>query len=319
MSRYFTLLFLIAALFGAAGCNSADTPDHAASGGSEATAVTAGDLTISNVRANMTLPTETGSFWMLISNNGATDDALIGAEVDGCGAIELHDMVINNEGVMIMREVEGGRIPIPAGKTVELKRGGLHVMCLQKAAPLAEGTTTEIMLEFANAGKVTVTADVVAPGEMPGMDHSHNHGSDMSGGNMNMAGESGAAHSGEEFKDGLFVNLTSDELNRAAMAISFATKIRLDMGKPVTIFLNVDGVRLAHKDAPQEPYGMDGKTIHEMLQAFMDAGGTVLVCPMCMMNVAGMTADDLIPGAMVSNPDLMRAALFAEGVTVLSY
>ena len=317
MSRYFTLLFLVAALLGAVGCNNADATDHAASGGSEATAVTAGDLTISNVRANMTLPTATGSFWMLISNNGAADDALIGAEVTGCGAIELHNMVINDEDVMIMREVEGGRIPIPAGETVELKRGGLHVMCLQKAAPLAEGTTTEIVLEFANAGKVTVTADVVEPGEMPGMDHDHSSG--MSGGNMAMAGESDAAHSDEEFKDGLFVNLTSAELNRAAMAISFAAKIRQDMGKPVTIFLNVDGVRLAHKDAPQEPYGMDGKTIHEMLQAFMDAGGRVLVCPMCMMNVAGMTADDLIPGAMVSSPDLMRAALFADGVTVLSY
>jgi copper(I)-binding protein/predicted peroxiredoxin len=316
MSRYFRLLFLVILLLAVVACNNTGASDPASPGGGAATAVTVGDLTISDVRANMTLPTETGSFWMFIANNGSTDDALIGAEVAGCGVIELHDMVINDAGVMIMREVEGGRIPIPAGETVELKRGGLHVMCLQKTAPLAEGTMTEIALQFANAGKVTIPAAVVAPTEMPGMGHD----SGMSGGHMGMTSESGAAHSGEEFKNGLFVNLTSDELNRAAMAISFATRTRQDMDKPVTIFLNVEGVRLAHKDAPQEPYGMDGKTIHDMLQAFMAAGGKVLVCPMCMMNVAGgMTADDLIPGAMVSNPDLTRAALFSEGVTVLSY
>ncbi len=319
MLRYFTLLFLTVALLGIVACDSnAGTMDQATHGSGEA-AATIGDLTISDVRANMTLPTETGSFWMFITNHGTADDALIGAEVDGCGVIELHDMMIDDEGVMTMFEVAGGRIVIPAGETVELKRGGLHVMCLQKAAPLTEGTTTEITLEFANAGKVTVTADVVSPGEMPGMGHDRDEDSGMSDGHMAMMDESNATHSDEAFKNGLFINLTSDELNRAAMAISFATKTRQDMGKPVTIFLNVEGVRLAHKDAAQEPYGMDSKTIHEMLQAFMDAGGTVLVCPMCMMNVAGMTADDLVPGTMVSSPDLMRAALFAEGVTVMSY
>ncbi len=184
MLRYFTLLFLTVALLGIVACDSnADTMDQAAHGSGEA-AVTIGDLTISDVRANMTLPSDTGSFWMLITNHGPADDALIGAEVDGCGVIELHDMMIDDEGVMTMFEVEGGRIPIPAGETVELKRGGLHVMCLQKAAPLAEGTTTEITLEFANAGKVTVTADVVSPGEMPGMEHGRDQDSGMNDGHM---------------------------------------------------------------------------------------------------------------------------------------
>ena len=179
MLRYLTLLSLAASLLTAVACggNNMNQAGHEMGGntmnqpahGSNMAAAQIGDITIANVRANMTLPTETGSFWMLITNNGTADDALIGAEVEGCGVIELHDMVIDEEGVMKMFMVEGGRIPIPAGQTVELKRGGLHVMCLQKAAPLAEGTTTEIVLEFANAGKVTVPADVVTPGEMPAM------------------------------------------------------------------------------------------------------------------------------------------------------
>jgi copper(I)-binding protein len=174
MSRYPVLLFLVLALLTSVACGSnshTGNTDHANDGSSEKAGVTVGDLTISDVRANMTLPTETGSFWMFITNNGSTDDALIGAEVAGCGVIELHDMVVNDQDVMIMREVEGGRIPIPAGQTVELKRGGLHVMCLQKAAPLQEGTTVEMVLAFANAGKVTVSAEVVVPAPMPGMDH----------------------------------------------------------------------------------------------------------------------------------------------------
>ncbi len=125
----------------------------------------AGELTVTNVRANLSLPSDTGSVWMKIMNGTDTDDTLVGAELEGCGAVELHNMVMEND-VMIMREVEGGKIPIPAGEMVELKQGGLHVMCINKAAPLELGTSVDITLQFANAGDITVTGEVVAPGEM---------------------------------------------------------------------------------------------------------------------------------------------------------
>ncbi len=66
---------------------------------------------------------------------------------------------------MVMRPVEGGQIPIPAGEMVELKKGGLHVMCIEKAAPLELGATVDMVLKFANAGDVAVTGEVVAPGD----------------------------------------------------------------------------------------------------------------------------------------------------------
>ena len=132
----------------------------ACSAGSEAEGIT-----VENVRANMTLPTETGSFWMVITNNSDSDDALVGATVEGCGVIELHNMFME-EGVMVMRPVEGGEIPIPVGETVELMPGGLHVMCLQKAAPLELGTTVNIALQFANAGMIEMEAEVVEPAAM---------------------------------------------------------------------------------------------------------------------------------------------------------
>jgi copper(I)-binding protein len=57
---------------------------------------------------------------------------------------------------------------------VELKPGGLHVMCLQKVAPLELGTTVNLTLEFATAGTIEVEAEVVEPAS-GGMEN----GSDM--------------------------------------------------------------------------------------------------------------------------------------------
>ncbi len=125
-----------------------------------------GELTVENVRANLSLPSDTGSVWMTISNGTDTDDTLIGAEIPGCGVVELHEMIMENS-VMVMKQVEGGQIVIPAGETVELKQGGLHVMCINKEAPREVGSTVDLILYFANAGDISITAaPVVAPGEM---------------------------------------------------------------------------------------------------------------------------------------------------------
>lgn len=116
----------------------------------------------------------------------------------------------------------------------------------------------------------------------------------------------------------LFVNLSSDELNRAAMAIGFSTKVRMEKQIPVTLFLNVEGVRIADKNIPGNKY-VNGKTLKEMLADFMQAGGRVIVCPMCMSNVGGLDKDELIPGVEVGGPDVTWPLLFADGTTVLSY
>ena len=116
----------------------------------------------------------------------------------------------------------------------------------------------------------------------------------------------------------LFVNLTSDELNRASMAISFATRVLEEKEIPVTVFLNVEGVRLADPRIPAQTHAT-GKTPRQMLEAFMEAGGTVIACPMCMKNVGGLTEDVLIDGVVVGSSDVTWPPMFAEGATVLSY
>lgn len=116
----------------------------------------------------------------------------------------------------------------------------------------------------------------------------------------------------------LFINLTSNELNRTAMAINFGHRVLTKKKMPTTIFLNVDGVRLVNKNIPQSVH-QSGKTVHEMLTAFMKDGGKVIVCPMCMKNVGGMSEADLLKGVVLGGPKTTWAALFADDVTVLSY
>jgi len=116
----------------------------------------------------------------------------------------------------------------------------------------------------------------------------------------------------------LFVNLTSDETNRAVMAVALATMVLSEEGIPATIFLNVDGVRLADKRMPQKK-NAEGNDPQEMLAAFIEAGGTVMICPMCMANVGGMASEDVIDGIALAKADITFPALFQKNATVLSY
>lgn len=124
----------------------------------------------------------------------------------------------------------------------------------------------------------------------------------------------GTAQAGQS----LFVNLTSNEMNRAAMAVSFSTRVLTEKQIPVTIFLNVDGVRLVNRNIPGSTH-VSGKTIQEMLTAFMAAGGKVIACPMCMKNVGGMGKEDLLDGVVKGGSDVTWPALFAKDTTVLNY
>ncbi len=115
----------------------------------------------------------------------------------------------------------------------------------------------------------------------------------------------------------LFVNLSSDEMHRATMAIGFSTRILTKIKIPVTIFLNIDGVRVADKNLP-EYKNANGKSTKEMLSAFMKAGGRVIVCPMC-MKAAGINKGELIEGVEMGGADVTWSALSADGTKVMSY
>jgi copper(I)-binding protein len=122
-----------------------------------------GQVEVSQVTANLALPSDTGAIYMRIENQTDSEERLIGASVPGCGVIELHEMAMEGD-VMRMRPVEGGAIVIPAGEVVELAPGGLHVMCIDKTGEFAVGDTVPVNLQFAVAGEIQVGAEVVPPG-----------------------------------------------------------------------------------------------------------------------------------------------------------
>ncbi|MGZ9809852.1 copper chaperone PCu(A)C [Pseudoroseicyclus sp. H15] len=135
-----------------------------------------GDLTITGAFTRATLPNApVGGGFLTVTNAGETDDTLIAGSTPAAGRVEIHEMEMDGD-VMRMRELEGG-LPIPAGETVELTPGGYHIMLMELAGPLVEGTEVPVTLTFAEAGDVDVMLSVGAINAREAMDHgSMDHG-----------------------------------------------------------------------------------------------------------------------------------------------
>lgn len=123
--------------------------------------VTLGDLTIDGAFARATLPNApvAGGF-LTIANDGATDDMLTAVASPAAARTELHKMAMDGD-VMRMRALTDG-LAIPAGETVTLAPGGLHIMFTDLTGPLREGETVPVTLTFAQAGTVEVSLRVSA-------------------------------------------------------------------------------------------------------------------------------------------------------------
>ncbi len=92
--------------------------------------------------------------YAVITNAGQEDDTLIAAVTEAAGRVELHEMILEDD-VMRMREVAGG-IPVPAGGTVVLRPGGLHLMLMAPTGAAAVGETRDVTLTFASGAEMTV-------------------------------------------------------------------------------------------------------------------------------------------------------------------
>lgn len=129
-----------------------------------------GDLTI--IHAHIPQPSATAMAaggYMGITNGGTTDDALIGVEAPFAKQAMLHSSETTADGVTKMTHID--RLDIPAGQTVNLERGGYHIMLMGLTQTLTEGQMLPATLIFEHAGRVQIEF-MVDPANGGAMDHS---------------------------------------------------------------------------------------------------------------------------------------------------
>ncbi len=123
------------------------------------------------VRGTVTGQTATGVFLELKASEAA---ALLGVTSPAAKQAEVHEMVMEKD-VMRMRAVS--RLDLPAGKTVELKPGGYHIMLMGLAKPLKKGDIVPLTLKLEGRDKksmmLEVKAEVRELTAPPVMEHKH--------------------------------------------------------------------------------------------------------------------------------------------------
>jgi periplasmic copper chaperone A len=92
------------------------------------------------VRATVPAQKTTGAYMKLKSENGAK---LVGVKTKAAKVAEIHEMSMKGD-VMEMREIKS--LELPAGKWVELKPGGMHLMLMELVKPVAKGDDVRMTL-----------------------------------------------------------------------------------------------------------------------------------------------------------------------------
>jgi copper(I)-binding protein len=122
---------------------------------------TAGTLKIGHPWARPTVAGQpTGGAFLKLQNTGPAADRLVGGSTPAADHVEMHRMAMEGD-VMKMREVPA--IEIPAGQTIALQPGELHLMLVGLKAPLQAGAKVPLTLKFEKAGAVNVELKIEAP------------------------------------------------------------------------------------------------------------------------------------------------------------
>lgn len=124
----------------------------------------AATVTASNATAYATAEgARTGAVFVTLYNPQTGVDKLLGASSDKAATVEIHESYVDEaDGTMQMRKVDS--VEILPSQQVELKPGGYHIMLIDLAAPLVQGETFDVTLNFQNAGSVVVPVMITAPG-----------------------------------------------------------------------------------------------------------------------------------------------------------
>lgn len=116
-------------------------------------------ITVSNawVRATVAQQQATGAFMQI---QAAKDTRLVSASSPVTPNVEVHEMAMQDN-IMRMRQMPA--VELPAGKTVELKPGGYHVMLMNLKQQVKEGDSVPLTLVFEGSDGKRESVNVSAP------------------------------------------------------------------------------------------------------------------------------------------------------------
>lgn len=98
--------------------------------------------------------------FLTVRNSGGTGDRLTSVESETFGEAQLHS---TSDGQM--QRVKS--LPVPAGGTLRLSRGGNHIMFLKPEHKPVKGEKVRVTLHFSKSGNVKVSMPVEAPNFVP--------------------------------------------------------------------------------------------------------------------------------------------------------
>lgn len=121
------------------------------------------------------VPGTPGAAYFTVSQGSGAPRKVVSIYVEGVGRAEMHETVTEG-GISKMQQVKN--VPLEAGKSVEFKPGGMHVMLFEVADTLKAGTNSELTVTLDSGDKVSVPARVETLAGSDMTDH------DMSGHDM---------------------------------------------------------------------------------------------------------------------------------------
>jgi periplasmic copper chaperone A len=118
----------------------------------------AADIQVTHAWARPTPPTvQVGAVYFSVKNSGAKEDKLMAVSSSVAASVEIHETQ-TVKGVMQMRQVAS--VSCPAGATLKIEPGGLHVMLLGLKQPLLDGSKMDLTLRFRDAGVLSIQVPI---------------------------------------------------------------------------------------------------------------------------------------------------------------
>jgi hypothetical protein len=103
---------------------------------------------------------------MTIANRGSADDKLIAVAAPSPAMAMMHQ-TSSTDGVSSMQAMDDGLV-VPAGRTVQLKPLGAHIMVTDLKEALKAGDSLPLTLRFQHSGERQVAVRIVDPTSVDG-------------------------------------------------------------------------------------------------------------------------------------------------------